>query len=95
MTNELEQFIDNALNQDVELTRKEYREKCEQADATAEAHDVEGEAPLTEVERHARIQTNFYGTVLNFLASILCEVSETNRLLMQLIAKEGDNDAKQ
>lgn len=94
MIDEIKEFIDNALTQDTEISREEYREKCEQADATAEAHGIDGEAPITEEERHARIQTNFYGTALNFLASILCEVSETNRLLSELLKKEGDNGGR-
>lgn len=92
MSNYINDFINEALNKDVELLPEEYKAKCEQADATAEFHGAEGAAPIDEDTRHKRIQSNFYGTVLNFLASILCEASETNRLLGELVKKkEGDN----
>lgn len=80
-----EKYIDNALNKDVELTEAEYRAKCEKADCITENHGVEGRAPLSEARRHKRIQTNFYGTALNVMLSVLAEVSQTNALLTELI----------
>lgn len=87
---DLEQYIEDALHRGVELSREEYMAACEREDAVAEAHGSEGEAPLSEEERHKRIQMNFYGTVINFLASILCEVSETHALLLRLLKEESD-----
>lgn len=91
MSNDLNEIIDEALMKDVELSAEEYKVKCEQADATAEFNGAVGAAPVDEDTRHKRIQSNFYGTALNFLASILCEVSETNRLLGELLKKEDNN----
>ncbi len=90
MSNGIEEYVDKALHHDVELSRKEYMAKCAKADAVAKEQGIEGDAPLTEAERHARIRTNFYGTVLNFLASIMCEVSETNRMLAELLKEKND-----
>lgn len=94
MSNDLNEFVNEALMRDVNLSPEEYKEKSKKADAVAKAHGAEGKAPLSEATRHKRIQLNFYGTVLNFMASILCEVSESNRLLRELISREGDNGRK-
>lgn len=94
MSNDINEAINQALMQDVDLPTEEYRKKCETADATAKVNGVEGKAPVSETVRHKRIQLNFYGTVLNFMASLLCEVSETNRLLRELMKTEGDNGRK-
>lgn len=91
MSNDINEIINEALMKDVDLPPEEYKAKCEKADATAKVNGVAGSAPIDEETRHKRIQLNFYGTVLNFMASILCEVSETNRLLGELLKKEGDN----
>lgn len=88
---ELERDIQDALHKDVDLTPEEYRKKNAAADAATRTHGVKGRAALTEGQRHKRIQMNFYGTVLNVLVSVLAEVSETNKLLHHLIAKEGEN----
>lgn len=94
MSKDINEAINQALMQDVDLPAEEYKKKCEQADATAKVNGVEGKAPVSEAVRHKRIQLNFYGTILNFMASLLCEVSETNRLLRELTKTEGDNDRK-
>lgn len=94
MSNDINEAINQALMQDIDLPVDEYKKKCETADATAKVNGVEGKAPVSEAVRHKRIQLNFYGTILNFMASLLCEVSETNRLLRELIKTEGDNDRK-
>ena len=80
-----ESYIDTALHKDVELSESEYRKKCRKADKSTAAHDVQGKAPIGESTRHKRIQTNFYGTCLNVLLSLLAEASQTNALLSELI----------
>lgn len=82
------EYIEKALNKDVELTEKEYKEKCAESDKSTATHGVVGRAPLSEAIRHKRIQTNFYGTCLNVLLSALSEMSQTNTLLAQLIAMQ-------
>lgn len=95
MNNELEQEIQTALMRDVELPAEEYRAKLEQADGSTKAHGVKGRAALTESVRHKRIQSNFYGTALNILVSLLAETAETNRLLRlgleRYLKQEGDD----
>lgn len=91
MNSELEKYIEESLTKGVDLSPGEYKAQCEKADATAENNGVEGSAPIDEETRHKRIQCNFYGTILNFLASILCEVSETNRMLAAILGKGVDD----
>ena len=69
MTNQ--EYIDAALNRDTELGTEEYRAKCK--------------APISEAVRHKRIQTNFYGTALNVMLSLLAEISRMNELLSDLM----------
>ena len=83
-----ENYIQKALDKDVELTEKAYREKCKEADKSTAAHGVEGRAPISEAVRHKRVQTNFYGTCLNVLLS---ELSQTNALLTELIGMHYAN----
>ncbi len=94
MINDINEAINQALIQDIDLSAEEYKKKCEMADTTAKVNGVEGKAPVSEAVRHKRIQLNFYGTILNFMASLLCEVSETNRLLRELTKTEDNNGRK-
>ena len=96
MTDNFEKEIKEALLRDVDLSKEEYKEKNEKADASTKAHGVEGRAPLSEALRHKRIQTNFYATMLNIGVSLLAEVTETNRLLRYMITggAEGGGDGK-
>lgn len=63
-----------ALNKNVDISREEYADLCRQADASTEAHGVEGEAPLTEEERERRMRMNYYGTVLNIGMAIIASL---------------------
>ncbi len=83
MTNK--EYIDAALNRDVDLSAAEYRAKCVAADRATAAHGVDGKAPISETVRHKRLQSNFYGTSLNVMLSLLAEVTRTNELLSELI----------
>lgn len=82
---ELEEMIQNALNADVNLSEEEYRAKMEQADKSTEAHGMTGKAPLSEAKRHKRIEMNYYGLSINYMANILGELVNTNRILMELL----------
>lgn len=79
------EYIDSALNRDVDLSAEEYSAKQAAADKATEAHGITGDAPIDEATRHKRIQSNFYGTALNVMLSVLAEVSRTNELLVELI----------
>lgn len=94
MNSNLEKEINEALTRDVELSPEEYRAKNQAVDASTKAHGVKGKAALTESIRHKRIQSNFYGTALNILVSILAEVSETNRLL-RVVLMGGGGDGQE
>ena len=71
-----EQAIEQALTKDIDMTRKEYAEKCEKADRTTAANGVEGEAPLDEEERERRMRMNYYGSVINIGMAILAALDD-------------------
>lgn len=83
--NARENYIKAALEKDVDLSAEEYREKCRKADASTAVHGVEGKAPVSEAVRSKRIQSNFYGTSLNVMLSVLAELNQTNALLSELL----------
>lgn len=80
---ELEKQINEALSKGVNLSEKEYKEKVIEADEITATHGVKGEAPVKESVRHKRIQSNFYGISLNFLANLLGELATQTQLLNQ------------
>ena len=92
---ELDEMIQNALNADVDLSEEEYRAKMEQADRSTEAHGMTKKAPLSEAKRHKRIEMNYYGLSINYMANLLGELVNTNRILMEMLKiqmKEKEND---
>ena len=80
-----ENYIKTALEKDVDLSTEEYREKLLAADGATKAHGVEGKATVSEAVRAKRIQSNFYGTSLNVMLSVLAELNQTNALLSELL----------
>lgn len=95
--NELEKMIQDALLTDVNLSDEEYQKKILKADETTEAHGITAKAPVSEAKRHKRVEMNFYGLTINYLANILGEIVNTNRILMAQnevlikLIKEKDN----
>lgn len=84
--NARENYIKTALEKDVDLSTEEYHEKCRNADASTAAHGVDGKAPISEAVRSKRIQSNFYGTSLNVMLSVLAELNQANANLSDLLA---------
>lgn len=92
---ELDEMIQNALNRDVDLSEEEYKEKMQEADKATAGHGMTKKAPLSEAKRHKRIEMNYYGLSINYMANILGELVNTNRILMELLKstlKEKEND---
>jgi hypothetical protein len=90
----LEKLIQNALLNDVYLTDEEYNEKILKADQATEGHGMTNKAPISEAKRHKRIEMNYYGISINYMANILGELVNTNRILMELLKstlKEREN----
>ena len=93
---ELEKQIKEALNNNVDLTEEEYKEKVIEADKATAGHGMTKKAVVTESVRHKRIQSNFYGISLNFLSCLLnalenqtALLSQQNAMLYALCEKEG------
>ena len=96
MNKELKEMIDTALNENVTLSKDEYKEKVLKADEATAGHGMTNKAPVSESVRARRIQSNFYGIAINFLSSILAEISTqteminlNNQMLYKLL-KERD-----
>lgn len=83
-TNEMQEMIGKALNEDVDLTREEYAAKKARADEITAAHGVEGEAPLSEEERCRRMLMNFMGSMINITMALLASVDQVNDNLVTL-----------
>lgn len=96
--NELEKMIQDALLLDTNLSDEEYQKKILKADESTEAHGIVNKAPVSESKRHKRIQMNFYGIAINYLANVLGEIVNTNRILLaqnetlKTLIKERNND---
>lgn len=71
-----DKIINEALERDLDLSREEYEKKAAEADKTTAAHGIEGEAPLTEAEREARMRMNYYGISLNLFMNILAALDD-------------------
>ena len=80
---EMKNLINEALNENVDLTEREYLEKILEADKATEGHGMTEKASVKESTRHKRIQSNFYGISLNFLSTLLNEMTNLSALLMQ------------
>lgn len=81
----LQEQIQTALNQDLDLTEEEYKEKMAKADKATAKHGIKGKAALTLATRYKRMSMNYYGTSLNLSASLLSAVDYNNKLLEHLI----------
>lgn len=73
--------INNALEDGVDLSDEEYRERAEMADAATKCHGMTKRAPISEAKRARRIQTNFYGTALNILCALYSVAEEILTIL--------------
>lgn len=92
---ELDEMIQKALNDGVDLPDEEYKARMEQADRSTETHGMTKKAPLSEAKRHKRIEMNYYGLSINYMANLLGELVNTNRILMEMLKiqmKEKEND---
>lgn len=70
-------IVKSALERDADLTPEEYAKTREKASQSAEFHTGET-LPENESEllKHARIQSNFYGTALNFFLAFQDHLAE-------------------
>lgn len=102
-----EDLVKNALEKDVNLSSEDYAKSRENASKSADFHSGETipELPEWEAEerKHKRIQSNFYGTALNFFLAFQDHLSEiresksrieekldlTNALLLALAQRFG------
>ena len=95
---ELNKIINNALNENVDLSKEEYKEKIMQADKATAGHGLTQKVSVNESTRHKRIQMNYYGISLNYLANLLGEIAtqtqliqEQNLMLLALLKEKNIN----
>lgn len=79
----LKEQIETALTRDVDLSEEDYRQKDEKADTVTKAHGQTNRAPISEAKRHKRIERNFFGLSINYLACLLSALDNLNTLLTQ------------
>lgn len=95
---DLQKLIKKALLANVELSEEEYNKKILEADAATAGHGMTKKAAVKESTRAKRIQMNYYGISLNYIASILGELANQSVLLarqnvlLYAIAKEQGID---
>jgi hypothetical protein len=80
---EFAKLIQEALLRDVYLSDEEYNAKILKADEMTSAKGITKKAPVSEAKRHKRIEMNYYGISINYLANMLAETVHTNKLLQQ------------
>ena len=96
----IQQLIKKALLANVDLTEEEYNAKILEADKMTAGHGINGRknASVKESVRAKRIQMNFYGISLNYMASILGELANLSaqiarqNVMIYAIAKEQGID---
>ena len=76
-------LIKKALLANTDLTEEEYNKKILEADKMTAGHGITGRknASVKESVRAKRIQMNFYGIILNYIASILGEMANQSALI--------------
>ena len=84
----MQKAIESALHANTHLSEEDYRAATAEADKRTEIHGV-GDAPVSEEQRHARIQSNFYGTALNILMAIYSTLEGICSVITQ---QEGHNE---
>ena len=94
-----EKLIQQALLNDVYLTDEEYNKKILKSDQATAGHGITNKAPVSEAKRHKRIEMNYYGISINYLANILAETVHTNQILrnqneliLALLKEKGNAD---
>ena len=78
--------IKKALTENTELTEQEYAEARQDTAETACAQVGVKYKPLTEATKHKRIQSNFYGSAINFLL----KESRDNETIIKLLTEIRD-----
>ena len=79
----IQALIKKALLSNVDLTEEEYNKKILEADKATAGHGINGRknASVKESVRAKRIQMNFYGILLNYVASMLGEMANQSAML--------------
>jgi hypothetical protein len=79
----IQEQVDKALNNNVDLTDEEMQKEYEKADNITKTHGVKGKASVSESRRLKRITMNYYGTSLNIGASTLAALNNIEKLLYE------------
>lgn len=86
--NDIKKAIEDALNANTGLSETEYLAVAEEADKRTAVHGIAGGSPIDEAQRHARIQSNFYGTALNILMAMYSVLENICSAIAQGATKE-------
>ena len=77
--------IHATLQRNVELSEEEYAKQFDKACKTADGNIGKAreyaKKPVSEKTKHARIQSNFYGTSINYIMAIYEELARLNDLM--------------
>lgn len=94
----IQALIKKALLANVDLTEEEYNAKILEADKATAGHGITKKAAVKESTRAKRIQMNFYGILLNYVASLLGEmanlsaqVAKQNVMIYAMAKEQGIN----
>ena len=91
-----EEQIKEALNRNVDLSTEEYEENFKKACACADGN-IGKMKKVSEATKHKRIQSNFYGTSINYISAIYDEICRLNDMLamaMGIVKPEDKEENK-
>ena len=81
MEQDIKKLIKQALLANTDLSEEEYTAKILEADKATAGHGMTKKAAVKESTRAKRIQMNFYGIILNYIATMLGELANQSSLL--------------
>ena len=94
-----EEQIKEALNRNVELSAEEYEENFKKACACADGNIKKARKyankPVSEATKHKRIQSNFYGSSINYLSAMYDEICRLNDMLAMAMGIVKPEDKKE
>lgn len=91
-----EEQIKEALNRNVDLSTEEYEENFKKACDCANGN-IGTMKKVSEATKHKRIQSNFYGSSINYLSAMydeLCRLNDMLAMAMGLVEPKDKEENK-